>query len=70
MSTTSGNSRAPGYGVFAAAHGFTGDPVGHEGLLVVRAVPRQLRFTTGGLHLSQRQAKISSTSDNVPGHHN
>lgn len=43
--------------------------VGHEGLRLRDVVPRPLHLTTGGLRLSQRQADINSTRDNVPGHH-
>jgi hypothetical protein len=42
--------------------------VGHEGLLVGEAVPRQLHFTTGGLPLSHRLT--DTERDNLPGHHN
>ena len=33
--------------------------VGHEGLLVAEAVPRQLHFTTGGLHLPATQGRVT-----------
>ena len=33
--------------------------VGHEGLLVREAVPRQLHFTTGGLHLSADHRRVT-----------
>ena len=36
-------------------------------LLGGEAVPRQIHFTTGGLHLSHRLT--DTKRDNVPGHH-
>ena len=60
-STTSRASRR------RAARGQRSVSVGHEGLLVREAVPRQLHSTTGGLHLSSRLSAVSR--NNLPGHH-
>jgi hypothetical protein len=43
--------------------------LGHEGLRRREAVPGQLHFTSGGLHLSARQAATDHLDrDNVPEH--